>query len=68
MFSAHFFGPLLFTCVGTFMAMGAERGTGNASCPPVEKLAGQVSPRNEDIPETFFLTRFKMLHFPTFAK
>ena len=26
MFSAHFFGPLLFTCVGAFM--GAERGDG----------------------------------------
>ena len=38
MFSAHFFGPLLFTCVGAFM--GAERGTGNASSPPIEKLAG----------------------------
>ena len=42
-------------------------GTGNASC-TVEKSAGQVSPRNEDISETFFLTRFKMLHFSTFAK
>ena len=66
MFSAHFFGPLLFTCVDAFM--GAERGDGERVLSPVEKLAGQVSPRNEDISETFFLTRFKMLHFPTFSK
>ena len=56
MFSAHFFGPLLFTCVGAFM--GAERGTGNASSPPVEKLAGKSPPRSEDISETFFLDAF----------
>ena len=48
--------------------MGTERGDGESVLSPVEKLAGQVSPRNEDILETFFLTRFKMLHFPTFAK
>ena len=68
-FQLIFFGPLLFTCVGAFT--GAERGTGNASSPPpppVEKLAGQVSPRNEDISETFFLTRFKMLHFQHLQK
>ena len=64
-FQLFFFGPLLFTCVGAFM--GAERGDGER-VPPVEKLAGQVTPRNEDISETFFLTRFKMLQFPTFAK
>ena len=52
------FGPLLFTCEVAFM--GAERGTGNASSPPpVDKLVGQVSPRNEDISDTFFLTHFK---------
>ena len=50
-FQLIFFGPLLFTCVGAFM--GAERGTGNASSPPVEKLAGQASPRNEDILDTY---------------
>ena len=47
--------------------MGAERGDGERVLSPVEKLAGQVSPKN-DISETFFLTSFKMLHFPTFAK
>ena len=56
MFSAHFFGPLLFTCVGAFM--GAERGDGERVISPVEKLAGQVSPRNENISETFFLDAF----------
>ena len=54
MFSAHFFGPLLFTCVGAFM--GAERGDGERVLHPhprtVEKLASLVSPRNEDISET----------------
>ena len=48
--------------------MGAERGDGERFLPPVEKLVGQVSPRNEDIPETFFLTRFKMLHFQHLQK
>ena len=68
MLSAHFFGSLLFTCVGAFISWVPKGGTGDASSPPVEKLAGQVSPRNGDISETFFLTRFQMLHFPTFAK
>ena len=48
-FQLIFFGPLLFTCVGAFMV--AERG--NASSLSVEKFAGQVSHRNEDISETF---------------
>ena len=67
-FQLIFFGPLLFTCVGAFM--GAERGGGGGKrfLPPVEKLAGQVSPRNEDISDTFFLTRFKMLHFQHMQK
>ena len=60
MFSAHFFGPLLFTCVGAFM--GAERGDGERVLhphpPTVEKLASLVSPINEDISETFFLDAF----------
>ena len=60
-FSVHYF---LHVLVPTWAPKG---GTGNASCPPVEKLAGQVSPKN-DISETFFLTSFKMLYFPTFAK
>ena len=50
-FSVHYF---LHVLVPTWAPKG---GTGNASCPPVEKLAGQVSPRN-DISETFFLDAF----------
>ena len=40
--------------------MGAKSGDGEHFLPPppVEKLAGQVSSRNEDISETVFLDAF----------
>ena len=53
MFSAHFFRSITFYMCWCLHGR-RKGGTGNASCPPVEKLAGQVSPRN-DISKTFFL-------------
>ena len=51
-FSVHYFSHALVP------SWAPKGGTGNASSPPVEKLAGQVSPRNENISETFFLDAF----------
>ena len=43
MFSAHFFGPLLFTCVGAFM--GAERGgDGERVISPGREISGASLP------------------------
>ena len=41
MFSAHFFGPLLFTCVGAFM--GAERGNGERVLPSPGREISEAS-------------------------
>ena len=38
MFSAHFFSPLLFTCIGAFM--GAERGDGERVLSPGREISG----------------------------
>ena len=51
-FSVHYFSHALVP------SWAPKGGTGNASSPPVEKLAGQVSLRNENISETFFLDAF----------
>ena len=48
MFSAHFFRSIYFS--HAMVPSWAPKGGGDGDfLPPVEKLAGQVSPRNEDI-------------------
>ena len=57
MFSAHLFRSITFHM--RWCLHGHRKGgRGTRPPPPVEKLAGQVSPRNEDISETFFHDAF----------
>ena len=48
--------------------MGVESGGDGGTRTPVEKSAGDVPPEMRLFSLSFFLTRTKILHFPTFSK